>query len=85
MPEIITMSLSRSTTPRLLPGLFPDPSNVDRLSIAVSAAEAPISLDVLKKFLISETKMYMVNFVRFATVKQIKTVECQIMEVSKRE
>ena len=53
------------TTPKLLPGLLPDPSKVERLSITVSAADEPINLDVLKKLRISETKMYIVNFLRF--------------------
>ena len=53
------------TTPKLLPGLLPDPSKVERLSIAVSAAEEPNNLEVLKKLRISETKMYIVNFLRF--------------------
>ena len=33
--------------------------------VAVRAAEDPKSLDVLKKFLTSETKIYIVNFLRF--------------------
>ncbi len=49
----------------LLPGLFPEPKREERSSIAVKAADDPISLEVLKKFLISETNMYIVNFLRF--------------------
>ena len=64
-PPLFSLFCSPATSPMFVPGLLPDPSIDVKLSIVVKAAEDPISLDVLKKLRISETKIYIVNFLRF--------------------
>ena len=48
-----------------LPEFEAPPKRLAKLLTAVNAVEDPMSLDVLKKFLISVTNMYILNLFRF--------------------